>query len=150
MAQDGIIGVHDLVVHDYGPGRLMISLHAEVPASVDVMISHDVIDRTEHILKEELHCEAVIHMDPVVTDDPRLDQLHESVKKIVEDWNEKASIHDFRVVFGHTHTNLVFDVVVPYQVKMTEHEITVQLQKRVSEQIGKEYFIAINIDRKYI
>ena len=150
MAQDGIIGVHDLVVHDYGPGRLMISLHAEVPASVDVMISHDVIDRTEHILKEELHCEAVIHMDPVVTDDPRLDQLRESVKKIVEDWNEKASIHDFRVVFGHTHTNLVFDVVVPYQVKMTEHEITVQLQKRVSEQIGKEYFIAINIDRKYI
>lgn len=128
----------------------MISLHAEVPASVDVMISHDVIDRTEHILKEELHCEAVIHMDPVVTDDPRLDQLRESVKKIVEDWNEKASIHDFRVVFGHTHTNLVFDVVVPYQVKMTEHEITVQLQKRVSEQIGKEYFIAINIDRKYI
>ena len=128
----------------------MISLHAEVPASVDVMISHDVIDRTEHILKEELHCEAVIHMDPVVTDDPRLDQLRESVKKIVEDWNEKASIHDFRVVFGHTHTNLVFDVVVPYQVKMTEHEIAVQLQKRVSEQIGKEYFIAINIDRKYI
>ena len=86
----------------------------------------------------------------LVTDDPRLDQLRESVKKIVEDWNEKASIHDFRVVFGHTHTNLVFDVVVPYQVKMTEHEITVQLQKRVSEQIGKEYFIAINIDRKYI
>lgn len=66
----------------------MISLHAEVPASVDVMISHDVIDRTEHILKEELHCEAVIHMDPVVTDDPRLDQLRESVKKIVEDWRK--------------------------------------------------------------
>lgn len=149
-SQEGIIGLHDLVVHDYGPGRVMISLHAEVPANVDVMISHDVIDRTEHILKKELHCEAVIHMDPVVTDDPRVNHLRQEVKKIVEGWNEKASIHDFRVVFGHTHTNLVFDVVVPYQVKMTEYEITEQLQKKVSEQIGKEYFIAIDIDRKYI
>lgn len=149
-SQEGIIGLHDLVVHNYGPGRVMISLHAEVPANVDVMISHDVIDRTEHILKKELHCEAVIHMDPVVTDDPRVNHLHEDVKRIVEDWNEKASIHDFRVVFGNTHTNLVFDVVVPYQIKMSEYEITEQLQKRVSEQIGKEYFIAIDIDRKYI
>ncbi len=149
-SQEGIIGLHDLVVHDYGPGRLMISLHAEVPANVDVMISHDVIDRTEHILKKELHCEAVIHMDPVVTDDPRVDRLRQDVKKIVEEWNEKASIHDFRVVFGNTHTNLVFDVVVPYQIKMSEYEITEQLQKKVAEQIGKEYFIAIDIDRKYI
>ncbi len=149
-SQEGIIGLHDLVVHDYGPGRLMISLHAEVPANVDVMISHDVIDRTEHILKKELHCEAVIHMDPVVTDDPRVDHLRQDVKKIVEEWNEKASIHDFRVVFGNTHTNLVFDVVVPYQIKMSEYEITEQLQKKVAEQIGKEYFIAIDIDRKYI
>ena len=149
-SQEGIIGLHDLVVHDYGPGRLMISLHAEVPSNVDVMISHDVIDQTEHILKKELHCEAVIHMDPVVTDDPRVDHLRQEVKKIVEEWNEKASIHDFRVVFGNTHTNLVFDVVVPYQVKMSEYEITEQLQKKVAEQIGKEYFIAIDIDRKYI
>ena len=91
MAQQGIIGVHDLVVHNYGPGRVMISLHAEVPANIDVMESHDVIDRTEHMLKQQLHCEAVIHMDPVVTDDPRVDELRDAVKDVVVKWNENAS-----------------------------------------------------------
>ena len=149
MAQEGIIGVHDLVVHNYGPGRVMISLHAEVPANIDVMESHDVIDRTEHILKQQLHCEAVIHMDPVVTDDPRVDALRDAVKEVVTKWNDKASIHDFRVVFGNTHTNLVFDIVVPYQMKDSEKDIQKAIQTRVWEAVGKQYFVAMDIDRQY-
>lgn len=150
MAQEGIIGVHDLVVHNYGPGRVMISLHAEVPANIDVMESHDVIDRTEHILKQQLHCEAVIHMDPVVTDDPRVDALRDAVKEVVTKWNDKASIHDFRVVFGNTHTNLVFDIVVPYQMKDSEKDIQKAIQTRVWEAVGKQYFVAMDIDRQYV
>ena len=150
MAQQGIIGVHDLVVHNYGPGRVMISLHAEVPANIDVMESHDVIDRTEHMLKQQLHCEAVIHMDPVVTDDPRVDELRDAVKDVVVKWNEKASIHDFRVVFGNTHTNLVFDIVVPYQMKDSEKDIQQAIQTRVWEAVGKQYFVAMDIDRQYV
>lgn len=150
MAQPGIIGVHDLVVHNYGPGRVMISLHAEVPANIDVMESHDVIDRTEHILKQQLHCEAVIHMDPVVTDDPRVDELRDAVKDVVVKWNENASIHDFRVVFGNTHTNLVFDIVVPYQMKDSEKDIQKAIQTRVWEAVGKQYFVAMDIDRQYV
>ena len=150
MAQQGIIGVHDLVVHNYGPGRVMISLHAEVPANIDVMESHDVTDRTEHMLKQQLHCEAVIHMDPVVTDDPRVDELRDAVKDVVVKWNEKASIHDFRVVFGNTHTNLVFDIVVPYQMKDSEKDIQKAIQTRVWEAVGKQYFVAMDIDRQYV
>ena len=149
MAQQGIIGVHDLVVHNYGPGRVMISLHAEVPANIDVMESHDVIDRTEHMLKQQLHCEAVIHMDPVVTDDPRVDELRDAVKDVVVKWNEKASIHDFRAVFGNTHTNLVFDIVVPYQMKDSEKDIQQAIQTRVWEAVGKQYFVAILIVNMY-
>ena len=150
LSQEGIIGIHDLVVHNYGPARTMISLHAEVPANVDVLISHDIIDQTEHLLNEELQCEAVIHMDPVVTDDLRVDSLKRQMKTVVETWNQQASIHDFRVVFGNTHTNLIFDVVVPFSVKASETEIVETLQEMVSQQMGEEYFIVIDIDRIYV
>ena len=128
----------------------MISLHAEVPANVDVLISHDIIDQTEHLLNEELQCEAVIHMDPVVTDDLRVDSLKRQMKTVVETWNQQASIHDFRVVFGNTHTNLIFDVVVPFSVKASETEIVETLQEMVSQQMGEEYFIVIDVDRIYV
>lgn len=149
MAQDGIVGVHDLVVHDYGPGRVMISLHAEVPADVDVMISHDIIDQTEHILKTELQCEAVIHMDPVVMDDPRVNELRQQIRDIVTEWNETATMHDFRVVFGNTHTNLVFDVVVPFDRWEDELDMRQQIQEFVRDSIGPNYYVVIQFDRKY-
>ncbi len=150
MSQEGIVGVHDLVVHNYGPGRVMISLHAEVPANTDIMVSHDIIDLTEHKLKQQLKCDAVIHMDPVETDNPKVDELKEKVCRVVTRWNAKATIHDFRVVFGNTHSNLIFDVVVPYTVKLTEGEITEELQKNIWEYVGKEYQLVLNIDRSYL
>ena len=143
-------GVHDLVVHNYGPGRVMISLHAEVPANMDIMYSHDVIDLTEHKLKQELKCDAVIHMDPVETDNQQVSDLKKKVQQVISEWNEKATIHDFRVVFGNTHSNLIFDVVVPYSVKRSESEITGEIQKCIWEEIGKEYMAVINIDHSYV
>lgn len=149
MSQEGIVGIHDLIVHDYGPGRVMISLHAEVPANVDIMVSHDVIDVTEHTLKTTLKCDAIIHMDPVVTDDPRVDELKARIRELVKEWNKDASMHDFRVVFGTTHTNILFDVVAPYSVKISEDNIKSQLQEMIWEKIGQQYMAVIDIDRSY-
>ncbi len=149
MAQDGIVGIHDLVVHNYGPGRVMISLHAEVPAKVDIMTSHDIIDVTEHLLKKQLKCDAVIHMDPVETEDVRVIDLKDKVSMIVKEWCAEASIHDFRVVFGNTHNNLIFDVVVPFARRETEEEIRLEIQNRIWDTLGKEYMAVIDIDRDY-
>lgn len=150
LGQDGIVGVHDLVVHDYGPGRVMISLHAEVPADVNIMDSHDVIDRTEHLIKKSLKCEAVIHMDPVEVNNPQVNALKEKVLALIRDWKEEATIHDFRVVFGNTHSNLIFDVVIPHKTKETEEQIRSDIQGMVWEKIGKEYMVVVEIDHSYV
>ena len=116
-AYDGIVGVHDLMVHNYGPGRLVMSLHAEVPCREDMMRSHDLIDRVERELMEKYHALVCIHMDPVDFDDPKVAQLRAMVALLVAEMDEGMTIHDFRVVFGETHTNLIFDLVVPFTCK---------------------------------
>ncbi|MBO5798301.1 MAG: cation transporter [Clostridia bacterium] len=114
LSYDGVVGVHDLMVHSYGPGRLVLSLHAEVPCQVDMMKSHDLIDRVERDLGERFHALVCIHMDPVDTDDERVGHLRTLTQTVVEDVDRTFSIHDFRVVFGDTHTNLIFDLAVPF------------------------------------
>lgn len=114
MAHSTVQGIHDLVVHDYGPGRCMISLHAEVPAHGDIMEMHDVIDNIEKELAERLHCQAVIHMDPIVTDDASVGALRRQIAEVVKQVDPRMTIHDFRVVRGTTHTNLIFDAVLPF------------------------------------
>ena len=123
MSYDGIIGIHDLVVHDYGPGRRMLSLHAEVPASGSIVEIHDVIDRMERRLGEEMDCEAVIHMDPVDVDDARTVAMKQVVADLVGGIEDGMTIHDFRMVSGPTHTNLIFDAVLPSECKRAEKEI---------------------------
>lgn len=114
---DMVLGIHDLVVHNYGPGRVMISLHAEVPADEDILKIHDMIDIIENDLKEQLHCEAVIHMDPLVVNDEQTNELRAAVKEIVENLEGDVSMHDFRTVIGPTHTNMIFDVLVPFVIR---------------------------------
>ena len=141
--------IHDLVVHDYGPGRVMISLHAEVPADGDLLQLHDVIDNIEHRLQKELGCMAVIHMDPIVTDDPQTAHLRAAVAEKVKSIDSRLTIHDFRIVPGASHTNLIFDTVVPYDVKLTP----AQVQKRIGElvkELDSRYFAVVQIDRSYV
>ena len=143
-----VIGMHDLVVHDYGPGRLMISLHAEVPAEVDVMLLHDEIDNIEVELKSRLRCEAVIHMDPVIMNDPYREELMETIVGKVKEIDERITIHDFRIVSGPTHTNVVFDAVLPFDSKLT----TAQAAARIGEIVrtsGENHIPVITIDRPY-
>ena len=142
-----IVGIHDLMVHDYGPGRKIISLHAEVPAEGDMQEIHDVIDRLEAKLNEELGCMATIHMDPVAVNDPVVIELKEKVKGVLCTINDEIHMHDFRVVIGETHTNILFDAEVPFGYKMSDDELRDEVQKRIHEQIGEKYFSIIKIDK---
>lgn len=145
-----VVGIHDLIVHDYGPGRKFISLHAEVPEEGNIVELHEVIDQLEKHLGETLDCMVTIHMDPIATQDEFVAGLKKRVAHIVKIMDENMAIHDFRVVRGEKQTNLIFDVVVPYQVKKTDVQLKEQLQSAVHELIGPEYAIVIQVDRAYV
>lgn len=142
-------GVHDLIVHDYGPGRVMISLHAEVDVNGDIQDIHEQIDHIEHELQEKLHCSATIHMDPIVTDDKEVLAMKAKVEEMVHFLDESFSMHDFRMVKGSTRTNLIFDVEVPRKTSYTDNEIVNWLKGRIHELPGSKYFAVIQIDHEY-
>lgn len=144
-----VLNVHDLIVHDYGPGRMMISLHAEVSADGDLLQLHDVIDNAEHRLKKELGCMAVIHMDPIITNDAHTDALRMAVAEKVKAIDPRLTIHDFRIVSGPTHTNLIFDVVVPYDVKLAADEVRRRIGALVKE-LDENYFAVVQVDNSYV
>lgn len=144
-----VIGIHDLIVHDYGPGRMMISFHAEVPANGDILTMHDVIDRIEQKLKDVLGCEAVIHMDPVVTDDETTNRVKAIVLLIVKGIDDSLTMHDFRMVEGPTHTNLIFDVVVPYDCRLSDDVVREKITEEVRKMDGN-YFAVIQIDKPFV
>ena len=114
LSYDGVVGIHDLIVHDYGPGRVMVSLHAEVPEDQPIRKSHDVIDNIEMELQEKFNILSCIHMDPVDTDNPETLRLKALTIRLMNEVDESLTLHDFRVVTGDTHTNLLFDLVVPH------------------------------------
>lgn len=148
LAHTEILGIHDLIVHDYGPGRVMISLHAEVPASGNIIELHDTIDLIEHELQAKLNCEAVIHMDPILNDDPETIKLSAEVKEVLRQIDGCLHMHDFRVVNGPTHTNIIFDVVVPFKYRLTDAELSAAIQDAV-QHLSTTYFTVINIDRDF-
>ena len=148
LSDDTVVGVHDLVVHDYGPGRLMITLHAEVPAHGDIMAMHDVIDNIEKELMEKLHCHAVIHMDPVDTDDASIARLREQVAALVKQAEPSLTIHDFRVVRGTTHDNLIFDAVLPFSSTMTPAQAAQAIRDRVRAMDGN-YYAVVTVEHSY-
>lgn len=143
-----VLGMHDLIVHDYGPGRLIISLHAEVSAEGDMLTLHDAIDNIERMLRDTLHCTAVIHMDPVVTDDASVNATKERVQEVVKGLGERVTIHDFRMVPGPTHTNVIFDVVVPYDLNLSEQEIKGRVSHMIRALDG-EFYAVVQVDREY-
>ena len=146
---DDVIGIHDLVVHDYGPGRVMISLHAEVPANRNIVEVHDTIDNIEHRINEALGCQCVIHMDPVVVGDPAIDRMRRLCLLIAKSVDERFTIHDFRMVKGPSHTNLIFDVVAPFDCKLSEEEIRNTICAKV-ESLPGNHFAVIDVDRPFV
>lgn len=144
-----VYGVHDLIVHDYGPGRRMISLHAEVAVDGDIQDIHEQIDHIEHELQEKLNCSATIHMDPIVTDDKEVLEMKAKVEAMVQSLDEAFSMHDFRMFKGPTRTNLIFDVEVPRKTSLTDNEIMNRLKEQVHGLPGSKYFAVIQIDHEY-
>lgn len=143
---DGVLGVHDLVVHDYGPGRRVISLHAEVDAKEDILEIHDMIDVIEHHLQKDLHAQAIIHMDPIISDDEEINRLKALVIDVINELDTSLTIHDFRVVKGSTHTNLIFDVLLPFESKLLPDDASLKIAKLINEKDNR-LFSVITIDR---
>lgn len=149
LSHPDVLGMHDLIVHNYGPGRVMISLHAEVSAKGDILRLHDTIDNIERELQKQLRCNAVIHMDPIENDDAETEKQKKAVLAILAEIDPNITMHDFRIVQGPTHTNLIFDVMIPYGFQISD----AQLKSRIESEIRKknpEYYAVINIDKDYM
>ena len=140
------LGIHDMVVHSYGPGRTMATLHIEVDGSKCVFESHDMIDLIERRLYEECSVQASIHMDPIVADDEEVAKMRELVREKVKDIDERLDIHDFRFVRGVTHTNFIFDVYVPFEIKQTDDEVKKAIADKIFE-LDESYFTVVTVDR---
>ena len=143
-----ILGIHDLVYHDYGPGRAMMSFHAEVPADANLLEIHDVIDHVERELKARHHIETCIHMDPVVRDG-RTEDLRQQAARLARNIDPLLSIHDFRVTAGPIHTNILFDVVVPYGFRLTDAQVRTALTQGLKG-LSDRYFPVIQVDHSYV
>ena len=147
MAHKEILGIHDLFVHDYGPGRTFISLHAEVDGHGDFFGLHDVVDSAESELKEKFGCLATIHMDPIDSANPEINTLRDKVLEALKrDISEEIKIHDFRVVPGPSHTNLIFDAAVPVDFKISDSKLEAMIKETVSSSFS-HCFAVVNIDR---
>jgi cation diffusion facilitator family transporter len=149
MKHDNVLGVHDLILHDYGPSRRFMSLHAEVDASVPIMETHDMIDNIENEILEKYRILASIHMDPIDTHDELANVLREEVRAKVREINPSYNIHDFRLVRGNTHSNLVFDVLLPADDKISHDELKKQINEKV-KQINSSYICVITIDHSFV
>lgn len=148
-SESGVLGIHDLVVHDYGPGRIFASVHVEVDAHGDLIQSHDMIDNIERTVGEDLNIELVIHMDPLDTKDPLIMELNEKLSKILSELDGVVGFHDLRIVAGYTHNNVVFDIVISPECKLSENDIKYYVEKQL-KLLDKSYFVVINFDQSYV
>ena len=148
-AHPEVVGIHDLAVHDYGPGRVMVSLHAEVSGDGNIFDLHDAIDTAETELKEQLGCIATIHMDPIEADNTEVSQMRAAVAEKLKELDDVISIHDFRMVPGPTHTNLIFDAVVPADYKKSDEELAASIRQHI-HQTWPDRYAVVNIDHSYI
>ena len=140
------LGIHDLIVHSYGPGRTLASLHIEVDGKEDIFRSHDTIDLIERRLAEELHIACTIHMDPIVTDDEEVNKWLDIAREAVAAVDARIELHDFRIVPGLTHTNLIFDIAVPFEIKTPERELKDLIDTKIRA-VDPAYFTVITVDR---
>lgn len=148
LSYDKIVGVHDMLIHDYGPGRKFASAHAEVPANEDLMEIHDIIDLIERDILKEYNMIISIHMDPIIVDDEKINSLREMTEKVVIALCDEMSIHDFRVVEGITHTNLIFDLIVPHNYHLSNEQVRKKIEDDLSK-IDETYFAVITVEHAF-
>lgn len=149
LGYDTVIGLHDLIVHNYGPGHIFASVHVEFPACQDILISHDIIDNIERDFKLKQGIEMVIHLDPIVTDNEQLSEYKKCIQNIIKEIDPALSIHDFRMVDGKSHTNLIFDLVVPSQFQIGNKELRLMIVEK-ARKTDPDLYCVVTIDRSYI
>ncbi|HAQ40259.1 MAG TPA: cation-efflux pump [Clostridiales bacterium] len=149
LSYDGIINIHDLVVHNYGPNRYFATVHVEVDAKEDILKSHDMIDNIERDFAKDLNINLVIHLDPIIINDKEINQLRCMTGKIIKRIDSRFTMHDFRVVRGETHTNLIFDVVIPVDYEAKSNDITKEIEKAIKDE-NENYYAVITIDKNYV
>ncbi len=149
LSFDGILGIHDLVIHSYGATRIFGTIHTEVSADADIMVSHEVSDTIEREVKNKFGIELVVHIDPIITNDLRINSLRNMIKETLPLIDNNLSMHDFRVVDGPTRTNLIFDIVLPHESKLKDEELKEKLKEKIAE-IDKRYCLVVTIDRDYV
>ena len=149
LSYDHVSGIHDLIMHNYGPDSFFATVHVEIPSDIDVMVGHDIIDHIENDIKKEMGIELTIHYDPLAVNNERVTELREMTEKIVKNLNPELSIHDFRVVDGSTITNLIFDVVIPYGFSQTPNEIIRDISLKISE-VNSSYFAVIKAEHSFV
>lgn len=149
LSYDGVIGMHDLMIHNYGSGRRFASAHVEVPAKRDILESHDIIDNIENDFLRDEGLHMVLHLDPVENDNEQINELKRSVQDIIALLSPDMNVHDFRVVFGTTHTNLIFDIMVPITYPENDAELCHRISHGVKGLIGEQYNTVITVDRNY-
>lgn len=148
LSYDKIVGVHDLIIHDYGPGRKFASAHAEVPSNEDIMEIHDIIDLAERDIYNEFGLVISIHMDPIAVDDEKINALRKMTAQLVNEMSEEMSIHDFRVVDGPSYTNLIFDLIVPHKYELTNDQVKKKIEDKLSK-IDERYFAVITVEHSF-
>ena len=149
MSHDEILGIHDLVVHSYGATRIFASVHTEIAADGDLLSAHDTIDTVEKLVKEKFGIELVIHMDPIVTNDEKVEKNYQILHRAVKDIDDCLDIHDFRMVEGPVHTNFIFDIVVPYKFSLTDNELKAEINNKIHA-INENICLVITVDNCYI
>ena len=149
LSHEQVVGMHDLVIHDYGPGRRMCSFHAEVPEGDDIMEAHDAIDHIEREIQEKFGIETTAHMDPIATGDSEVVRLREQMSELVREIDQDMSIHDFRLTRGPRHSNLIFDVVVPHRCRLSDEEIRRRITE-AAEQVVPGCYVVLQLDRSYV
>ncbi|MDO4300628.1 MAG: cation diffusion facilitator family transporter [Clostridia bacterium] len=149
LSEGKIKGIHDMHIHDYGPGRVIVSLHAEIPAEMNVMEAHDIIDNTEERIKRKYKCEISIHMDPIETENESVNELKNMIDKIINEINPILHFHDFRVTNGPMRTNIIFDLEVPFDFELKDNEIIRNINEKVKE-IDETYYIVVQVDKVVI
>lgn len=149
MSYEGILNAHDLVVHNYGPNRYFATVHAEVDAREDILKSHDLIDNIERDFAKDLNINLVIHLDPIITDDKEINSLKKMTEDKVRSIDEKLTIHDFRVVKGETHTNLIFDVLVPVDSDIKSSDLVDRIEREIKNE-NETYFAVVTVDKNYV
>ena len=146
---DMIVGIHDMMIHDYGPGRKIVSFHAEIPANSDICMAHDIIDQMEQDIYDEFNCITTIHMDPIEVDDEEINKMREITEKIVKEINENYSIHDFRMTNGGGRINLIFDLVIPREEKIDGDKLKLEVQQKIHSENSK-YYAVPKIEHSYV